>query len=184
MKPICPYTPYQGEVKRRQLVNTALPLHLYRLRKEKVQKLSFADFLVVRHVRTDRDQLPAVSLTLIARPQLTYVPAIKSLYEDIWECRDIVRALARHHLRLSRSSFYSANGSETASFACLQRSNQAAHVTLCTDSIPIFLTLISRSEFPVNPSCPHKYAENKYPGAVDETLGCEVRICLNAEYML
>lgn len=95
--------------------------------------------------------------------QLADVPATKDLYQKLWECRDTICALVRHHLNLRRSDTCEVLPSHTwirGSF------NVCIPVEVASGSIC--------RKFILRCPMPHKLAEKRYPGTVDEKLSCEV----------
>lgn len=95
--------------------------------------------------------------------QLKFAAATKQLCNSLWESRDTICALVRHHLRLSSSD------------ACIV-SPMAKWIpggfNVC---IPIGVGSQGRNRlFMFRCPMPHKLAESKYPGTVDEKLGSEV----------
>ncbi|KAF4513689.1 hypothetical protein G6O67_000930 [Ophiocordyceps sinensis] len=76
--------------------------------------------------------------------QLPHVAATKALYRSLWNQRDVIAALAKHHLRLG-------------------------HRDECVALPPCEWI---RGRF--NVCIPVKLAEAQYPGTVDEKLSCEV----------
>ena len=95
--------------------------------------------------------------------QLAYVPATKILYQKLWECRDTIRALIRYHLHLSHSD------------ACEVLPSHEWIRGSFNVCIPVKVRSgSSYRKFILRCPMPHKLAENRYPGTVDEKLGCEV----------
>ncbi|KAE9977793.1 hypothetical protein EG328_001826 [Venturia inaequalis] len=95
--------------------------------------------------------------------QLAYVPATKNLYEKLWECRDTICALTSHHLRLSCSDTCEVLPS---------RQWLRGSFNVC---IPVQVKSgTSCRKFILRCPMPHKLAESRYPGTVDEKLRCEV----------
>ncbi|EEP81822.1 predicted protein [Uncinocarpus reesii 1704] len=95
--------------------------------------------------------------------QLAYVPAVNSLYERLWNERHDIAELTQLHLGLDKKVICNVLPQETwirGSF------------NICV-LVEVKEGLICRRVVFRCPM-PHKLAEARYPGAVDEKLGCEV----------
>lgn len=95
--------------------------------------------------------------------QLAYVPATKKLYENLWQQREAIGALTKRHLGLGSKD------------ACTVFDPQAWIRGSFNVCIPVEVKSGSLSRKVVlRCPMPHKLAEAKYPGTVDEKLSCEV----------
>lgn len=95
--------------------------------------------------------------------QLTYPIAAAKLRQEIWERREEIEALTKHHLRL---------GSEHTCTVLEPHAWIQGGFNICvsveTKSGNLCRKVIFRCPMP------HKLAEDIYPGAIDEKLSCEV----------
>ncbi|KAG5922924.1 hypothetical protein E4U42_005146 [Claviceps africana] len=93
----------------------------------------------------------------------TYGPATDKLYEWLWEQRESIQALVKHHLALSKRDFC----------AVLPRSHWIrGSFNIC---VPVELkSKKSCQKVIFRCPMPHKLAESRYQGSIDEKLGCEV----------
>ncbi|KAM4064891.1 aminoglycoside phosphotransferase [Hirsutella rhossiliensis] len=95
--------------------------------------------------------------------QLPHVAATKALYRSLWDQRDVIAALAKHHLRL---------GHRDECVALPPCEWIRGRFNVC---IPVKVTTAACTK-QVMLRCPmsYKLAESQYPGTVDEKLSCEV----------
>lgn len=97
--------------------------------------------------------------------QLAYLPAATKLRQEIWEQREDIEALTKHHLRL---------GDKHTCTVLEQHTWIQGSFNIC---IPIEAKSKSgswSSKVIFRCPMPHKLAEQIYPGTIDEKLGCEV----------
>ncbi|KAF2761187.1 hypothetical protein EJ05DRAFT_497744 [Pseudovirgaria hyperparasitica] len=95
--------------------------------------------------------------------QIADVRATRDLYQKLWDCRDTICALTRHHLQISRN--------DTCVVLPPQLWIQGSF------NICVLVEVTSRGigkKFVLRCPMPHKLAEERYPGTVDEKLSCEV----------
>jgi hypothetical protein len=110
--------------------------------------------------------------------QAAYVGAQESLYQEIWRQREHIAALVLHHLNLPRHA-YSVTVAEREQWI-----RGAFNVCIPVDVGPPVGPLskaggasgVLRPQHKLMFRCPlpYKLAEAKYPGTVDEKMGCEV----------
>lgn len=95
--------------------------------------------------------------------ELAYVSETKRLYDDLWKRRDAIQGVVRHHLRL---------GPQHTCVVLPPSKWMRGSFNVC---VPVQVTTANSSKM-VLMRCPmpHKLAESRYPGTVDEKLGCEV----------
>lgn len=105
----------------------------------------------------------AAELEKNAINQLAYVPKVKELYDYLWKQRSSIEALTAHHLCLSKHD------------TCRVLDQHAWIRGSFNVCIPVEVKSGSAScKVIVRCPMPHKLAEARYPGTVDEKLGCEV----------
>ncbi|POR32377.1 Uncharacterized protein TPAR_07412 [Tolypocladium paradoxum] len=93
----------------------------------------------------------------------TWVQATKKLCATLWENRDAISALTRHHLRLGYQDSCAVVPTEQWS---------RGSFNVC---VPVEVSSASfRGRVMFRCPMPHKLAEATYPGTVDEKMGCEV----------
>lgn len=95
--------------------------------------------------------------------QLAYTPAFKKLYYDLWRQRELIAALTKTHLGL---------GSKDACTVLDPHEWMVGSFNVCV-LVEIKSRGLSR-KLVFRCPMPHKLAEARYPGTVDEKLGCEV----------
>ncbi|KAK3361599.1 hypothetical protein B0T24DRAFT_652807 [Lasiosphaeria ovina] len=95
--------------------------------------------------------------------RLAHGPAVKSLVEDLWRQKESIEALTRQHLGL---------GKHDACTVLERHTWIRGGFNICV----LVDVTSSRQSSKVVFRCamPHKLAEARYPGTVDEKLGCEV----------
>lgn len=94
----------------------------------------------------------------------SYGPATDKLYQQIWEQKDEVAALVVHHMGLGRRD------------KCIVLPPQQwirGGFNVCV-FVDVLLGSGEYRKAVFRCPLPHKLAETKYPGSVDEKLGCEV----------
>jgi hypothetical protein len=95
--------------------------------------------------------------------QLGYVPATEELYQSLWDRRETICALTKHHLGLGQRDC-------CVVLPCLEWIRGSFNVC-----IPVEVKTAEESKrFLLRCALPHKLAESKCPGTVDEKVGCEV----------
>lgn len=96
-------------------------------------------------------------------PQLACVRQTKRLYESLWQARGTIEAITTHHLGLGSTHTCTVLGRRTwirGSFnVCVP-----VEVKCGTTSRKVLLRC----------PMPHKLAEDRYPGSVDDKLKCEI----------
>ncbi|EFY93749.1 hypothetical protein MAC_00240 [Metarhizium acridum CQMa 102] len=93
----------------------------------------------------------------------SYGPATDKLYQALWEQRESIQALVRHHLALGKRD------------VCIVL--PPSHWIRGGFNICVFLEVNSdntNKKFIFRCPMPHKLAEARYPGSIDEKLSCEV----------
>jgi hypothetical protein len=95
--------------------------------------------------------------------QAAYLEAATELYQSLWDQRQTIEALVRHHLRLSNRDTCTVNTK-----AQWIRGSFNVCIPIEVRSTRCHKKLIFRCPMP------HKLAEVKYPGTVDEKLSSEV----------
>ena len=95
--------------------------------------------------------------------QAAYLEAATELYQSLWDQRPTIEALVRHHLRLSNQDTCTVNAK-----AQWIRGSFNVCIPVEVRSTRCHKKLIFRCPMP------HKLAEVKYPGTVDEKLSSEV----------
>ena len=95
--------------------------------------------------------------------KVAYLAARNELYRNLWDQRDSIQALVRHHLKLGNQDVYIVHSMGQwiqGSFnVCIPIEVQVGG---------LWKKLMFRC------AMPHKLAEARYPGTVDEKLSCEV----------
>jgi hypothetical protein len=104
-----------------------------------------------------------VSLRVNIISQAAYLEAATELSQSFWDQRQTIEALVRHHLRLSKQDTCIVNAK-----AQWIRGSFNVCVPIEVRSTRYYKKLIFRCPMP------HKLAEVKYPGTVDEKLSSEV----------
>ena len=95
--------------------------------------------------------------------QAAHLEAATELYQSLWDQRQTIQALVRHHLRLSNQDTCIVNAK-----AQWIRGSFNICIPIEVRSTRCHKKLIFRCPMP------HKLAEDKYPGTVDEKLSSEV----------
>ncbi|OBT83687.1 hypothetical protein VE02_07576 [Pseudogymnoascus sp. 03VT05] len=95
--------------------------------------------------------------------QAAYLEAATELYQSLWDQRQTIEALVRHHLRLSKQDTCFVDAK-----AQWIRGSFNVCIPIEVRSTRYYKKLIFRCPMP------HKLAEVKYPGTVDEKLSSEV----------
>ena len=95
--------------------------------------------------------------------QHSYGPATKSLYLELWKRRSSIAAIVKHHLALGEQ-----DTCEVLSPKHWMRGSFNVCVFVKVDSSDSSREVIFRCPMP------HKLAEARYPGSVDEKSGCEI----------
>ncbi|KAF2245173.1 hypothetical protein BU26DRAFT_522282 [Trematosphaeria pertusa] len=95
--------------------------------------------------------------------EVAYVRAVKELYHNLWQQRASIAALTRHHLRL---------GAQDTCTVLNPKEWIQGSFNVC-----VFVEVTSHGlsrRLVFRCPMPHKLAEARYPGTVDEKLSCEV----------
>ncbi|KAG9229613.1 hypothetical protein BJ875DRAFT_186009 [Amylocarpus encephaloides] len=95
--------------------------------------------------------------------RVVYFQAATELYDSLWDQRQIIQALVRHHLRLSTRDTCIVNAK-----AQWIRGSFNVYIPIEVQTTRYHKKLIFRCPMP------HKLAEVKYPGTVDKKLCSEV----------
>lgn len=93
----------------------------------------------------------------------SYGPATKSLYLELWKQRSSIEAIVKHHLALGEQ-----DTCEVLSPRNWIQGNFNVCVFVKVDSCSSSRTVIFRCPMP------HKLAEARYPGSINEKSSCEV----------
>jgi hypothetical protein len=93
----------------------------------------------------------------------TYPGARRQLFQKLWDQRATIQALVRHHLRLRDQD------------ACIVKAKNQWIRGSFNVCIPVEVRSASFNKNLIfRCPMPHKLAEAKYPGTIDEKLSCEV----------
>lgn len=95
--------------------------------------------------------------------QLLHVAATKALYRSLWNQRNVISALAKHHLRLGHRD-------ECVALPPCEWIRGRFNVCIPVKVTSAFCTKHVMLRCPMS----YKLAESQYPGTVDEKLSCEV----------
>ena len=95
--------------------------------------------------------------------KLAHVPALKQLYRDLLREKDAICSLTKHHLGLGHGD------------VCVVLPHDQWLRGSFNVCVPVEVTSgTSVRKLMLRCCLPHKLAEERYPGTVDEKLGCEV----------
>ena len=108
--------------------------------------------------------------------ELAYVSAFKKLCADLWRQRSTIEAIARHHLGLGAQNTCSVSspdewihgGFNICVWVNVTPGKRRIWWWRGDDSSGIFQRLVFRCPMP------HKLAEARHPGTINEKVGCEV----------
>jgi len=90
----------------------------------------------------------------------SYLPATQKFYSDIWKQRHSVEALVKHHMALGRQD------------TCTMLPSK--HWIRGGFNVCVIVEVNSNRKVVFRCPMPHKLAEARYPGSIDEKLSCEV----------